>query len=110
MTLGAIRSTGLTASRALAEWTAEKLFPNDSRQEQNEPVMPPPGMHSLWLLPCLELLVYCQKLAKLGRISEVGRMSKKLGAALHRGTVRSSHQAVPGSNLKTLKEQKDDDK
>ena len=51
MTLGAIRSTGLTASRALAEWTAEKLFPNDSHQEQNEPVMPPPGVQILCLLP-----------------------------------------------------------
>ena len=57
-----------------------------------------------------ELFVCLFKLAKLGRISEVGRMGKKLGTALHRGTVRSSHQAVPGSNLKTLKEQKDDDK
>ena len=27
MTLGAIRSTGLTASRALAEFSAQKLFP-----------------------------------------------------------------------------------
>ena len=43
MTIGAIRSTGLTASRALAEWAASKLFPGETREEVDEPVMPAPG-------------------------------------------------------------------
>ena len=50
MTIGAIRSTGLTASRALAEWAASKLFPGETREEVDEPVMPAPGKMFVYIL------------------------------------------------------------
>jgi len=49
LTLGAIRSTGLTASRALAEFSAQKLFPEMMLKPEDmikpllEPMMPVPG-------------------------------------------------------------------
>ncbi len=85
MTLGAIRSTGLTASRALAEFSAQKLFPEmmvkpkdmikpedtikpvdtikpeDMIKPELEPMMPVPGISHRDKMTAILLLIFSNK-------------------------------------------------
>ncbi len=67
MTLGAIRSTGLTASRALAEFSAQRLFPEmmlkpkDMIQPLLEPMMPVPGISHRDKMTAILFLIFAKK-------------------------------------------------
>ncbi len=77
--MGAIRSTGLTASRALAEFSAQKLFPEMMVKPEDmikpedtikpeevikpelEPMMPVPGLNHRDIMTPILLLIFSNK-------------------------------------------------